>query len=160
MLKISCQCDDENTEPVDVYVRGLSFECGQPTPEDDFMITPLLTEAYAPTQAVVVSEMVFLTHAPTIMPLNGGIRINCPNLGTGSMSLDLYADGQKMTDAPIVMNTETKLVPKNVIKTLWQVLQPGVRLDVQVVSLTHPAVYPGFRGLQVCFLPRAQEDPS
>ena len=158
MLVFSCKCGDETATTL--VIRGSSFECGDPQPDDDDMIAPLLAEAYPPEGAVIVGKMVFLTHAPVLMTLNGGIRLSSAFPGSGTMSVDIYADGQKIFDAPIEMGHQWKAIPKAGIKETWRTIQPGTRLDIQVAALSEPSGYPTWKGLQAIFLPVAVEDPS
>lgn len=156
MITFSCKCGDP--DPPKIVIRGASFECADPEPEDETMISPLNAEAYNPEGTVIVDKLVFLAYAPVLMNLNAGIAICCPFPGTGTMSVDIYADGQKIFDAPIVMNDEWIKVPRTGIKEIWRVIPAGTRLDVKVAALSEPGGYPTWRGLQVCFLPTAIEN--
>lgn len=152
MIELYCDCGEK--DPKKIVLRGRSFECA-PEPEDEDMIAPLLCEAYNPEGSVIVGKMVYLTHAPVTMNLNGGVAINCPNPGTGTMYVDLYADGQKMFDSPVAIKGQWTKIPKSGIKEDWRVISAGVRFDIQVASLSNPSGYPLWRGLQAIFLPIA-----
>lgn len=156
MLTFSCKCGDEN--PTKLVIRGASFECPDPEPVDETMIAPLNAEAYNPEGSVIVGKMVYLTHAPVSMYLNAGISINVPGVGTGTMYVNLYADGQLMTDDPIQVKTGFTKIPRSGIKVGWQTLPAGTKLEVKVESLSSPDAYPPWKGLQVCFLPTAIDD--
>lgn len=152
MIELYCDCDGKN--PKKMVLRGRSFECA-PIPEDEDMIAPLLAEAYNPEGSVIVGKMVYLTHAPVTMNLNGGIAINCPSPGVGTMYVDIFADGQKIFDSPVAVKGQWTKIPRTGIKEIWRTINPGTRLDIQVASLSNPSGYPYWTGLQAIFLPIA-----
>lgn len=155
MLTFELNCGDPNTSKL--VIRGASFECAS-EPEEETMIAPLNAEAYNPEGTVIVDKMVFLAYAPVLMDLNAGIAISCPFPGgSGTMSVDIYADGQKIFDSPIVLTGSWVKVTRSAIKEVWRILPAGTRLDVKVASISVPDTYPTWRGLQVCFLPKAIE---
>lgn len=159
MIRLKCNCSGDGNG-VDLILRGRSFEClPEPIPEEEFMIAPLDVEALGPTSTVAVGVMEYLTHSKVFMDLKGGVGINCPFPGTGTMTLEVYADGQKIFNNPLVFTGQTMTVPRSGLRDAWKTIQSGIRLDVQVTALSNPATYPGFRGLRVVFLPQAIEIP-
>lgn len=136
-------------------IPNLTFQCEQP---DFYMIAPLDIEALAPDELYVVSDLIYLTHAPVIMELLAGIRLNCPAPASGNVAVQILADGVEIFTVDQLITGGTRVVAPDQIKPAYRTIAAGVKLQLLIKSISLP--YEEWKGLRVAFLPKAIEVPT
>lgn len=123
-------------------------------PVDDSMIAPVDYDVLGPNEAFSIGSLIYIAHAPVNLDLNRGIRVSVPFKQTGTATLLLYADGQVITNSPFVITSDTAVIPRSDIKSLWRIIPEGARLEAMISAMSDYAPYPApqWKGLRVAYL--------
>lgn len=131
-----------------------SIHYGGPGQPRRRVLLPLDVEAYAPLSPLVSGETVYLTHAYQFLELVGGVRLFCPNPGSGgagSCSVEVLVDGEPMFAAPLVLTGQVRTLTREDILPAYRTVSRGARLDLRITAL--PAGYSTpWRGMRVVFV--------
>ena len=142
-------------------VPGITLNCN--TPPEETMKDFEDYEPIIPTDDLVQGgPLIYITHAPFEFVIAEGIRISCPYKGAGTKTIGVYAGNvgveQNIFIAPVVLDTDTVLVPWTNIKPQFRTIGAGVRLACRVDAETGVNPYQSWYGLRVAFIFKSAEE--